>query len=193
MPPKSRITRQMVADASFEVIRSRGHESLSARTIAEYLGCSTQPVLYSFKTVDEIRQAAYEIADAYHTSFIVPDETDEDPMLALGLNYVRFGHEEKNLFRFLFQTDKFGGTDVDALLADPNLSAILELMAKGLGCGADEARELFLTLFCAAHGLASLLANNSMAYDEGLCRKVLDSVFLGILAARKGEEDAQAV
>ena len=193
MPPKSRITRQMVADASFEVIRSRGHESLSARTIAEYLGCSTQPVLYSFKTVDEIRQAAYEIADAYHTSFIVPDETDEDPMLALGLNYVRFGHEEKNLFRFLFQTDKFGGMDVEMLLRDPDLSAVMDVMAKGLSCTADEAREMFLTFFCAAHGLASLLANNSMEYEEGLCRKMLENVFLGMLAARKGEDNAQVL
>lgn len=71
MPPKVKITKKMVADASFEVIRANGHENLNARTISEYLGCSTQPVLYSFKTVGEIREAAYEIADGYHTMFIV--------------------------------------------------------------------------------------------------------------------------
>ena len=101
MPPKVKVTREMVADAAFEVIRTSGHENLNARTIAEYLGCSTQPVLYSFRTVDEIREAAYEQADHFHTEFISPKETDQNPMLALGLNYVRFGHEEKNLFRFL--------------------------------------------------------------------------------------------
>ena len=190
MPPKFKVTRQMVADASFEVIRASGHENLNARTIAEYLGCSTQPVLYSFKTVDEIRQAAYEIADGYHTSFIMPKETDENPMLALGLNYVRFGHEEKNLFRFLFQTDKFGGMDVAALMSDPNLSAILEVMAQGLRCDENEAREMFLTFFCVAHGLASLLANNSMAYDEEQCRKMLENVFFGMAASRKGKQNA---
>ena len=101
MPPKVKITKEMIENASFEVIRERGHENLSARTIAEYLKCSTQPVLYSFRTVDEIREAAYGIADRYHTEFIMPKETDEIPILALGLNYVRFGQEEKNLFRFL--------------------------------------------------------------------------------------------
>ena len=119
MPPKVKITKNMVANASFEIIRASGHESLSARTISEYLKCSTQPVLYSFRTVDEIREAAYGIADRYHTEFIMPKETDEIPILALGLNYVRFGQEEKNLFRFLFQTDKFGGKDVAALMSDP--------------------------------------------------------------------------
>ena len=186
MPPKVKITQKMVTDASFEVVRARGHENLNARTIAEYLGCSTQPVLYNYKTVDEIREAAYEIADGYHTSFIMPKEDDENPMLALGLNYVRFGHEEKNLFRFLFQTDKFGGMDVASLMGNPELSGIMHVLATGLGCNEEEAREMFLTFFCVAHGLASLLANNSMEYDEEQSKKMLENVFFGMLASRKG-------
>ena len=187
MPPKVKVTKEMVTEASFEVIRTKGHENLSARTIAEYLGCSTQPVLYSFKTVDEIREAAYDIADRYHTDFIMPKETDENPMLALGLNYVRFGQEEKNLFRFLFQTDKFGGKDVAHLMADPGLSEILKIMAAGLNADTEQAREMFLTFFCVAHGMASLLANNSMVYDERQCKRMLENVFFGNAASRKGE------
>ena len=186
MPPKVKITKEMVENASFEVIRAHGHENLSARTIAEYLGCSTQPVLYSFRTVDEIREAAYGIADRYHTEFIMPKENDEIPILALGLNYVRFGQEEKNLFRFLFQTDKFGGKDVAAVMSDPELSGIMEIMAGGLGVDIEQAREMFLTFFCVAHGMASLLANNSMVYDEEQCKKMLENVFFGMIAARKG-------
>jgi len=186
MPPKVKITKEMVEDASFEVVRANGHENLNARTIAQYLKCSTQPVLYSFKTVDEIREAAYKIADDYHTAFIMPKETDENPMLALGLNYVRFGHEEKNLFRFLFQTDKFGGMDVETLMSSPELSEIMEVMAQGMGCDVGEAREMFLTFFCVAHGLASLLANNSMEYDADQSEKMLTNVFHGMMASRKG-------
>ena len=193
MPPKVKITKEMIMGASLEVIRSDGHENLNARTIAQKLGCSTQPVLYSFKTVDEIREAAYQMADQYHTDYIMPRETDENPMLALGLNYVRFGHEEKNLFRFLFQTNKFGGMDVEALFADPNLSAVIGVMAAGLKSTPEEAREMFLTFFSVAHGLASLLANNAMAYDEGQCRKMLENVFFGMFAARKGKEHEKTV
>ena len=190
MPPKVRITKEMVTDASVEIIRKSGHENLNARTIAEYLNCSTQPVLYNYKTVNEIREAAYEAADAYHTAFIMPKETDQNPMLALGLNYVRFGYEEKNLFRFLFQTNKFGGMDIDSLMNDPDLSGIVGVMAAGLTCGEKEARDMFLTFFCAAHGLASLLANNAMAYDEAQSAKMLEDVFFGMIASRKGKENA---
>lgn len=193
MAPKVKITRQMVAEAAFALIRAKGHESLSARAIAERLGCSTQPVLYSFKTVDEIRQAAYEIADGFHTAFIMPRSGDDAPMLALGLNYVRFGHEEKTLFRFLFQTNQFGGMDVASLLADPNLRGVLGVMAQGLGCSEAEAQDMFLSFFCAAHGMASLLANNAMAYDEAACRTMLSQIFYGMIASRKGTNDAEAL
>ena len=126
------------------------------------------------------------LTDDYHTSFIMPKEDDKNPMLALGLNYVRFGYEEKNLFRFLFQTDKFGGMDIDTLMSNPNLSGIMEVMAKGLKCDIDEAREMFFTFFCVAHGLASLLANNSVEYDANQSEKMLSNVFYGMIASRKG-------
>ena len=186
MPPQVRITKEMVAKASFEIIRRSGHERWSARANAEDLGCATQPVLYNFRTVEERRDAAYATADKFHTDYILPKETDENPLLTLGLNYVRFGHEEKNLFRFLFQTDKFGGKDIGALMADPDLSGVLEVMAAGLEVDKEQAGEMFLTFFCVAHGLASLLANNSMEYEEGQCRKMLEEVFFGMIAARKG-------
>lgn len=186
MPPQVKVTKEMILNASFEVIRTSGHENLNARSIAEYLKCSTQPVLYNFKTVDEIREAVYQIADDYHTGYIMPKETDESPMLAMGLNYVRFGNEEKNLFRFLFQTNKFGGMDMETLLSNPALSDILHVMAQGIGCDIDEAKEMFLTFFVIAHGLASLLANNAMEYDEEQSEKMLNNVFNGMLVSRKG-------
>lgn len=62
----------------------------------------------------------------------------------------------------------------------------MEVMTSGLECDIDEAREMFLTFFCVAHGLASLLANNSMEYDADECEKMLSNVFYGMIAARKG-------
>ena len=181
MAPKVKITREMIENAAFEVIRMEGHESLNARTVAKKLNCSTQPVLYSFKTVDEIREAAYRIADEYHTTYIMPQQNGEDAMLEMGMNYVRFGHEEKNLFRFLFQTDKFGGMNVQQLFSSPDLQGVMEVMAEGLGKSTEEARKMFMTFFCGAHGMASLLANNAMEYDENECRTMLENVYYGMM------------
>ena len=52
MPPRSKITREMIIDAAYEIVRESGEGSLNARSIADRLGCSTQPVLYVFRTMD---------------------------------------------------------------------------------------------------------------------------------------------
>lgn len=191
MPPRVKVTKEMVRDAAFEIVRESGHENLNVRTIADRLGCSTQPVLYNYRTMEEIRDAAYEKVDEYHTAYIMPKETDKDPMLALGLNYVRFGHEESNLFRFLFQTDKFRGMDMDDLMNDPDLAAVISIMARGLGVDVKEAGQMFRTFFCAVHGIASLLANNAMDYDEEESKKMLESVFYGMAASGKADKNVK--
>lgn len=146
MPPKVKITKEMIIESSFQIIREEGYESLNARRIAETLGCSTQLVLYHFKTMDEIREEVYQIADNYHTRYIMPEEQSAtNPLLKLGLNSIRFGYEESNLFCFLFQSNKFGGLDVNSLMKSPELSAIIEIVAGAVNCSASEARELFLT------------------------------------------------
>ena len=63
MPPKAKITKDMVIDAAFEVVRKTGAENINARTVSEKLNCSTQPVMYHFATIEELKKAAYEKTD----------------------------------------------------------------------------------------------------------------------------------
>lgn len=186
MPPKVKVTKDMILDASFHIIQKEGHGSLNARRIAEFLECSTQPILYNFNTMDEIRAEVYQIADDYHTNYIMPKEdSGQNPMLELGIKYIRFGHEESNLFRFLFQTNQFGGMDVNTLLNNPELSAIVGIVAMSVQCSEQDAREVFLAFFIAVHGYASLMANNAMDYEEAQIETVLKNIFFGMLTAKK--------
>ncbi len=54
MPPRAKITKEMVIDAAFEVAREAGGENINARTVAKKLNCSTQPVMYHFATIEEL-------------------------------------------------------------------------------------------------------------------------------------------
>ncbi len=182
MPPKPKVSRQMILEASLEIVREQGHEMLSARTIAEKLNCSTQPVMYNFKTIEEIREETYKLADEYHSRFIMPQDSKEgyDPLLELGLNYIRFAYKEKNLFRFLFQTNSFAVSNATALMSDPGLTEILGMVSSSAGCTEDEARDVFFSLFVSAHGIASLIANNSMEFEEDAFRKVLENTYTNL-------------
>ncbi len=181
MPPKPKINRQMILDASFAIVREQGYEMINARMIAEKLGCSSQPVMYNFKTIDEIRKETYKMADEFHTQFIMPKgDRGLNPLLELGLNYIRFGYEESNLFCFLFQTNSFSGFNIDSLMSDPGLSEMLRMTAGEMGCNEQEAKNAFFHLFVSAHGLASLLANNAMDYEEEAFRRVLENTYYNI-------------
>ena len=60
MPPKAKITRDMIIKAGITIIRTEGIDSLNVRRVAALLSCSTQPVMYHFKTVKELTYAVYE-------------------------------------------------------------------------------------------------------------------------------------
>ena len=74
MPPKAKISREMIVEAGLEVIRRNGHESLSVRSVAAELGCSTQPVMYHYKSVSELRADVYAAADELHTKYITAED-----------------------------------------------------------------------------------------------------------------------
>jgi len=167
MPPKVKVTKEMILDAAFQIAREEGFESINARLVADRLHCSTQPVMYNYKTIEELKQEVYQIAERYHSEFIAPKgRAGMSPLLELGLNYIRFGAEEKKLFHFLFQSNQFAGKSLDGLISAPESNDLLAMVAAVRGCDREEAKAVFLSMFITAHGCASLVANNAMAYDE---------------------------
>lgn len=188
MPPKARITKDMVAAAAFEAAREAGWEQINARTVSQRLNCSTQPVMYHFATIEELKKAAYRRTNEYHTEYLmnVP-ETREGVMLGIGLNYIRFAVEEPNLFRFLFQSGFAAENSVLEMLDSEELTPVISAMREELNMNMEQTREVFTTLALFVHGYASLLANNSLAYDENLTAAQLKRVCKGAVLAVQEE------
>lgn len=184
MTRTARITTDDIVAAAVELVRTQGHECLNVRALASALGCSTQPILYRFATMGEVRDAAYQAIDELHSAYLMDGlETAQDPLMQLGLNYVRFAHDEPCLFRFLFQTDAFGGQDLTSMVAAPEVQEMVQVVAQSAGMGEARAQRVFLAIFVTAHGFASLVANNSLDYDEAQVSDVLEAAYIGALQA----------
>ena len=101
MPRKNLFTKDMFINDAFKIIREKGRDKLSARSLARELGCSTMPVysyLKSMKTlVNDLEEKAVDLMVTYQTT-----SSTGQPFLDMGLGYVLFARNEKNLFRFLF-------------------------------------------------------------------------------------------
>ncbi len=184
MPPKVKYTRESVLKAAFEITRTLGAENVNVRSIAKKLGCSTQPVMYHFPTVDKLRTEIYNMADEYHTEYITKiSGKKKDILLNIGLRYIRFAVEETQLFRFLFQSE-YSRENYIAGLADPDdASPFIMLMTKELHISAEKCRDVFLLVYMFVHGYASLLANSDMSYDEESISKQLRLTLSGALNA----------
>lgn len=194
MPPKVKITKEMIVDGAFDIARTVGADKITARSISERLNCSTQPVLYHFASVEEIKREVYRKTDEYHAAFLMNMENDYgNPMLAIGMNYIRFAIEESQLFRFLFQSNEFSDAGMIELLDSEELLPILLVLQQELGVSLSETKEIFLTLFIFAHGYASLYANNSMVYEEQILLTTLTKVFYGAVYAAKEVTDEEII
>lgn len=184
MPPKPKITRDMVVDAAFEVARKTGAENINARTVSKKLNCSTQPVMYHFATIEALKKAAYAKSDRYYTEYLMNIEKPQKGiMLGIGLNYIRFAIEEPHLFRFLFQSGFATENSLPEMIDSAELKPVISAMQNAVGMSLEQTKEAFLTISMFAHGYASIIANNSLEYDEKLAAAHLEQAYRGALLA----------
>lgn len=187
MPPKAKITRGMVIEAGLQIVRTEGADHLNVRRVAAMLNCSTQPVMYHFKAVNELKTAVYDAANEVHTAYIMtPDSQTDNPFLSIGLRYIQFAADEKHLFRFLFQSDSFRNISFGDLINDEGLAPVIAPLCQAAAITEMQAREVFEQMFICVHGAASLIANNSIQYDRAHFEALLGKAFDGAIAALKG-------
>lgn len=188
MSAKVKATKEMIIDAAFAVAREKGAENINARTVSEKLNCSTQPVMYHFATIEELKKAVYAKADRYHSEYLMNMRNPQKgAMLGIGMNYIRFAIEEPNLFRFLFQSNFFGGNTLLELIDAEELTPVLSVMQGALGVDMEQTKRIFMTVFLFAHGYASIIANNSLKYDEELINSHLEQAYIGAVLAAQEE------
>lgn len=182
MPPRAKVTEEMVVEAAFEVAREAGVENNNARTVSGKLNCSTQPVMYHFATIEEMKRAVYAKVDQYHTEYLMNiSKTQEGVMLGIGLNYIRFAVEELNLFRFLFQSGFTVENSLLEMIDSEELLPVISAMQEEMNMSMEQTKEIFITLALFVHGYASIIVNNSLEYDEKLIAAHLKRVYAGAI------------
>ena len=184
MPKKPTTTRDAMIEGAFQLIKEKGHEFLTARNLAAFLGCSTQPIMYQFPNLDTLRDLAYQRADAFHSEYILAG----GDLLEIGMRYIRFAEEEPHLFRFLFQSGRFSGSSLEDLIKAPAATELLTAVSTEERLTMEEAAAFFEPLAALVHGYASLIANNGMMYDPDTIRNSLIMIEEGIKKGKNSND-----
>ena len=187
MPPKVKVTKKDIIDTSLELCRKHGADALNARSIAAALGCSTQPVFSNFETMDELSSAVTAAAYGLYFDFLEREvKSGKYPQYkSLGMAYIRFAKEEKELFKLLFMCDRTGEEPAPTADFDASVKIIME--ANGLS--KEKAILLHMEMWACVHGIATMFATSFLELDEATVSTMLTDVYQGVRARHVLEDN----
>ena len=178
MPPKVRITKESIVDTALDIVRRQGAQGLNARNIASALNCSTQPIFSNFATMEALRIAVAEKADALFRNMQQQEQANGlPPYKAGGMAYIRFAKEEKELFKLIYMCDRTG----TAIPDDAPLTVEMEtLVQANTGLDEQQTKLFHLEMWAFVHGIATMFATGFLDLDRELVGKMLTDAYLGL-------------
>lgn len=190
MPTKVRITKDMILDTAFDIARSGGLEDVSNREIASRLGCSIRPIYYQFKNTDELKGELYAKIEKYFYTYLMDNMRDDiPPYKQVGINYIRFAREESHLFRILFMSETnllpmgFVTKDEDDFR---ELAKFIKFSTK---LSDDDIKTFHVRMWLFAHGIASLLASNTVVFSDTQIEKLLSYEFQALMLLEENPDN----
>ena len=185
MAPKNKFTKKEMVEAALRIVRTNGIDGLTAKTMADELGTSTQPVFTAFGSMDAVRQEVYAAAVRVYDDYADAGLKGKIPFFGVGMQYIRFAREEPELYRVLFLT-RTQNKDYSAMgsmrhlqeLVRPTLMSIYRLTA-------GEADVYFRDLWFVVHSLSTLIVTGDCPYSDPEIGQILTGVSISICKSIK--------
>ena len=182
VPAARKVSKDEIIDAAVEVLRDGGFSAVNARSVARKLGCSTQPIYFSFQSMDELKAALSERAIRMHTRRVRDSlrahEGNDSRYSSYGMGFVKFAAEEKQLFRWLYlEGHQLGPYQNDVLLPE-----IIAVIVEEFGYGEEVARRFHQDMTYFTYGLAILANTGHLHLTEPELREAFHREFRALTA-----------
>ena len=186
MPTKIRISKDMILEAAFEIVRPEGMEKLSNRELANKLKCSIRPIYYQFENVEEMQKELYIKIEKYFYKFLLDNMVKEIPRYKqVGINYIKFAKQEKKLFQTLFMSDT--GLTPDAFVSKDgdDYEEIAKLIKISTNLKDNDIKDFHTKMWICCHGIATLVANDTIKLTDNQIQELLSSQFQALMLLEK--------
>lgn len=156
MARKEMISKDDLLNAAFNMTREQGVTEVTARKLAAYAGCSTQPIFRHFENMEDCIMQVFERTLAFFDDFYEKSfKGSHVPFVNLGMAYISFAQKEGNLFSFLFTKNVNEEYNLYTKL-NARTGAVKDEMnlAKSEGVAAPEM--IFMKMWMLIHGAACM-------------------------------------
>lgn len=168
MPPKQKISVNMVIQAAYDLAREQGIAAVNARSVAQVLGCSTQPIFSCFPTMEALKKAVFDYAAKVCMGDILTGESRDSFAADTSMWVIRLAREEPHIFHLLYLSDSFQKKNLLDIMLDYECNRkLLERMAITHSLTEAESRDVYLRGYLLLHGIATMIATNHMAFSDG--------------------------
>ncbi len=183
MAPKNKFTKEEMVEAALQVVRVKGIDCLTAKTIADELDTSTRPIFTGFGSMDDLKQEVYAAAVRIYDSYTSAGLKEKIPFLGVGKSYIRFAREEPELYRLLFLTRV---PEYSAMKSMQHLQSLVRpTMMNIYHITAEEADLYFRNLWFVTHSLSTLIVTGDCIYSDQEISKILTGFSISICKSIK--------
>lgn len=190
MPTQIRISKNMILDAAFEIVRQDGLEKLSNRELANKLKCSIRPIYYQFENVEEMQKELYMKIEQYFYNFILDNMVEEIPKYKqVGINYIKFAKKEKKLFQTLFMSNT--GLTPDAFVgkSGEDYREIEKLIKLSANLKEEDIKDFHTKMWIFCHGIATLVANDTIKLTDNQIQDLLSYEFQALMLLEENPDN----
>lgn len=176
----AKTTKEDIIKSAYEIVREKGIENLNARALAKELKCSTQPIMYQFSSMEEIKKEVLQKAIETYKSYISKGINEEFAYKSMGYNYIRLAKEEPNIYKLVFST-KTNLTVENFMLEDRFYEEIEKAISKRTKMDKDAILSFHKKMWLLTHGIASLIADKTCSFTDEEIGMFLTEEFVALM------------
>lgn len=184
MPPAKKFQKNEIVDTAYEIVKKEGFESVNARRIAQELGCSVQPIFHNFSNMEELNAVVYEKIYDKYKEYMLSGINEERGYKNTGLSYIKFAKDFPQFFKVLFM-QKTDLTFTNFVSTDHVDTEIIKAGQKLTGLPYEEQKEFHKKVAIFTHGLACLVATNTVLFTDQEIDKLLGNMVWEMLKGMK--------
>lgn len=179
MSAKKQVTKKMIIDGAYNLVRKSGMSALNARSLAKWLGCSTRPIYLSFCGMEEIKGEVVKLINQTYQDYLNREVASGiyPEYKAYGMGYIRFAREEGQLFSYLFMRSRTEGRETPD---GGDITNVLNSLSSVTGLNGDLAKRFHCECWVFVHGIATMLATSYLNLDEETISLLISDMFLGL-------------
>lgn len=188
MPPKAKITKEMILNTVLEITKETGFETVNARSIASKLQCSTRPIFTCYENMDKLKSEFLTFAYEYYEQYVnnYRNSVNVSTYLIIPLSYIEFAQEETHLFKLLFINDMdLNMTEANDFYKEIDNEKRAISFSETIGIELEHAKVIFLDLFLYTHGIAVLTATKKLILDRNSTEKMVRNILLAFIRQEK--------